>query len=483
MEKQKELLDNRIFAERLTALCNALGKDTPQTTNRKKALAAVVDVCDRSQVWLALATMTGHLPTEVEVIETSRAAEFDPEALYQAVTALTNVESASLGVQIIKARDVAYVGHTAQATFLTGIQRVVWETMQRWVRDHDITLVAMNWPAKALRPLSDAEANRMAHGPDATGPDLSNDPSEYGFVIPWECRFFVPELAGSAELTKHLRAMLRFGRNALNAIGFDLIPFSTSETTATGMSNSYAEYLTVLRYAKNIVPISEAAAVEFSGWAKTLSAIGYPAPAVKAVPLPASAGEVTEQNLAEAARRFKVMNLPLVLVVGSHEPRKNHLAILQAAELLWREGLKFSLTFVGGHSWMADEFYQNLAHLQAVGRPVESVTGLDDALLWAAYRLADFTVFPSLNEGFGLPVVESLAVGTPAITSNYGSMAEIAADGGCLLVDPRDDDAITDAMRQLLTDPDLLERLREQALRIPRRTWDDYAAEVWYAIQ
>ncbi len=44
-------------------------------------------------------------------------------------------------------------------------------------------------------------------------------------------------------------------------------------------------------------------------------------------------------------------SLPIVLAVGSHEPRKNHLAVLHAAELLWREGLLFTLTFVGGHSW------------------------------------------------------------------------------------------------------------------------------------
>jgi glycosyltransferase involved in cell wall biosynthesis len=102
-----------------------------------------------------------------------------------------------------------------------------------------------------------------------------------------------------------------------------------------------------------------------------------------------------------------------------------------------------------------------------------------DEDLWNAYRTARFTVFPSLHEGFGLPVAESLAVGTPAITSSFGSTAEVAADGGTLLVDPRDDADLTAAMRRLLTDADLVQDLAAAAAARPRRTWDDYARESW----
>ena len=71
--------------------------------------------------------------------------------------------------------------------------------------------------------------------------------------------------------------------------------------------------------------------------------------------------------------------------------------------------------------------------------------------------MARFTVFPSLNEGFGLPLAESLACGTPAVTSDFGSMREIVdGGGGALLVDPRDDHSVADGMRSLLTDDGLL---------------------------
>ena len=100
---------------------------------------------------------------------------------------------------------------------------------------------------------------------------------------------------------------------------------------------------------ENIQPAAEqsqAAATEYSGWRDTLVAIGVPGPEIRPVHLPVELPAPTEEDLAEAAERFVIGNLPLVLVVGSHEPRKNHLAVLHAAELLWRQGLRFSLTFV-----------------------------------------------------------------------------------------------------------------------------------------
>ena len=110
---------------------------------------------------------------------------------------------------------------------------------------------------------------------------------------------------------------------------------------------------------------------------------------------------------------------------------------------------------------------------------METASRVPDRLLWAAYRLARLTVFPSLNEGFGLPVAESLAAGTPVVTSDYGSMREIAEHGGALLVDPRDDQRIAAALGLLLNDDGVLAELREQARTRPRRTWVDYASEVW----
>jgi glycosyltransferase involved in cell wall biosynthesis len=84
-----------------------------------------------------------------------------------------------------------------------------------------------------------------------------------------------------------------------------------------------------------------------------------------------------------------------------------------------------------------------------------------------------------LIEGYGLPVAESLASGTPVITSDYGSMAELAAGGGAVTIDPRDVGDIEEQMRRLLEDDGLLERLRREACERDLGSWDAYARDAW----
>jgi glycosyltransferase involved in cell wall biosynthesis len=211
-----------------------------------------------------------------------------------------------------------------------------------------------------------------------------------------------------------------------------------------------------------------------------LAGTGFAGPRIEPVLLPTEVQPADADRIDLARERLTVASLPLVLVVGSHEPRKNHLAVLHAAETLWREGHRFSLSLIGGNAWKSEPFYERLNQLVADGRPIEAISQATDDLLWGGYRVARFTVFPSLNEGFGLPLAESLGCGTPAITSNFGALKEIAeTGGGALLVDPRDDRSLTDAMRALLTDEELLHRLRREAIARPTRTWDDYADRVW----
>jgi glycosyltransferase involved in cell wall biosynthesis len=145
---------------------------------------------------------------------------------------------------------------------------------------------------------------------------------------------------------------------------------------------------------------------------------------------------------------------------------------------LWREGLDFEVRFIGGGG-VSRQFPSQVARLARRGRPVSIATAVTDAELESAYADARFSVFASVHEGYGLPIAESLAHGTPVITSDYGSTREIAATGGTLVVDPRDDDAIVDAMRRLLTDDSLVRKIREEITQRPNRTWADYAAELW----
>jgi glycosyltransferase involved in cell wall biosynthesis len=220
-----------------------------------------------------------------------------------------------------------------------------------------------------------------------------------------------------------------------------------------------------------VVGISVSATTEFRGFADALASQGLDGPRVVECLLPAEAPHTLAAGPAG--------DPPVVLSVGSHEPRKNHLSLLHAAEVLWREGLRFELRLVGGSGWSTQGFDQRVEELQRAGRPVRVERSVGDDELWQAYAQARFSVFTSLHEGYGLPVAESLACGTPVVTTSYGSTAEIAAGGGAVLVDPRQDAELVAAMRTLLTDDAELGRLREQARRREPRTWADYADELW----
>lgn len=476
-----------VWSARLAALARALDRDDARTARPSTptvplhdALVGVVDPTDRAEVWLALAVLTGRLPEEDVVVEVARASEFDDGAsLVEAVVRHTTAESATWSVRVVTSSTVVDVAHTSATSLTTGIQRVARETTRRWLRDHACLPVSWTNDLEAMRELTAIELDRLKDA-RAAAEDLPAERTTV--VVPWRSTYLLPELAAEPARSARLRALARFSENRTGVVGFDCVPITSAETTQLGFSGVFAGNLSAVRSFDTVVTISEAARIEYAGWRAMLPAIGMTGPQVLSVPLPVEVPAASATEIAAAREQFLVGGLPLVLVVGSHEPRKNHLAVLHAAELLWREGLEFSLSFVGGNSWDSAPFQARLAEVQRNGRPIDAKSKLPDSLLWAAYRLARFTVFPSFNEGFGLPVAESLAVGTPAITSRFGSMREIAEDGGALMIDPHDDMAIAGAMRTLLVNDAALAELRVQATRRPARTWDEYAGEAWVAL-
>ncbi|GIG36075.1 glycosyltransferase [Cellulomonas pakistanensis] len=451
-------------------------------TVEDRALALLADAPD-AVVWLALAVLSARLPEPGEVVAARRAARREgPGAVLAAARSAGTDASALREVRVLRGSDLVDMGDLVLYPLGTGIQRVARHVGRAWRDTHDATAVAWTAELDALRLLDDAERDHALAGTTAT-PTVSvleaRADARSTVVVPWGGTYLLPELAIQPRRCSALNALARFAPTRCGVIGFDLVPVTSAETSAEGFAAVFALNLAAVAHFDTVAPISRAAATEYAGWRRMLGGTGLTGPAIEEVPLPAHAPAATPDDLAEARDRFEVGGLPLVLCVGSHEPRKNHLAVLHAAELLWRRGLQFSLTFVGGNSWNGAAFTRRLEELAASGRPVESVSRLDDRLLWAAYRVARCTVFPSLNEGYGLPVAESVSAGTPALASDFGSMREIAAHGGVLLVDPRDDHAIADGLARLLVDDALHARLAAEAAAVPETGWDDYARRVW----
>ncbi|MCZ2823778.1 MULTISPECIES: glycosyltransferase family 4 protein [unclassified Modestobacter] len=429
-------------------------------------------------LWLLLTAMGGAMPGSDEVLGALRArdlmnaAEFSRWLLEAGHAAAWHAGAADVEMDVVADAVVVDVDFSARYNLHTGIQRVVRETVPRWAQAHDLTLVAWTEAGGAMRRIADFEEDRVLRWGRTVPPPDGTPPAErQRLVVPWRSSVLLPENPSPTHCPA-LAAAARFSGNTVNLIGYDCIPAISPDLIQTQLPDRFMRYLETVKHASRVAGISAAATGEFRGFGDMLAAQGLPGPVVTecALPVEVPAGEPTAQ-----------LDPPLVLCIGSFEPRKNQLAVLHAAERLWRTGLRFQVEFVGGSGWVT-EFDDLLNRLRSAGRPVRRRTAISDAELWRTMRRARFSVFVSLHEGFGLPVAESLACGTPCLTSDFGSTRELAEEGGAVVVDPRDDLAIAAQMRRLLTDDDLIAELRLQASRRPPRTWDDYARELWDAL-
>jgi glycosyltransferase involved in cell wall biosynthesis len=165
----------------------------------------------------------------------------------------------------------------------------------------------------------------------------------------------------------------------------------------------------------------------------------------------------------------------LIVCVGTLESRKNYATLLRALESLWEEGLTFEFELIGRSTGSyGHKILPSIRKIQKRGWPFRWLKHVDDERLERAYRDCAFTVYPSLMEGFGLPILESLSHGKPCICGDNGALGEASAAGGCLNVDQTSSRALADAIKQLLTDQALCARFSAEARARRFRSWSNY---------
>jgi glycosyltransferase involved in cell wall biosynthesis len=175
--------------------------------------------------------------------------------------------------------------------------------------------------------------------------------------------------------------------------------------------------------------------------------------------------------------RYHLPDRPYILSVGTVQPRKNYGRLIEALAALRRAGHDVDLVIVGGKGWLEDPIYAMIRD-QNVADHVHFTGFADEADLPALYTHAAVFAFPSLYEGFGLPVLESMGCGTPVVTSTVSSLPEVAGDAA-LMVDPLDVTGLTDALQRLLTDHDLrAELVRRGHERVQSFTWTRAARQL-----
>jgi len=148
---------------------------------------------------------------------------------------------------------------------------------------------------------------------------------------------------------------------------------------------------------------------------------------------------------------------------------------LRAAEKLWESDLTFQLELIGrSTSSFGRKVIAEVRRLRRAKRNVRWLKHVNDQTLDRAYRDCRFTVYPSLMEGFGLPIAESLLHGKPCICGGNGALGEVARDGGCLIVDQISVDALAKGIKTLLLDRQFYAGLSGEARARKFRSWSDY---------
>ena len=173
-------------------------------------------------------------------------------------------------------------------------------------------------------------------------------------------------------------------------------------------------------------------------------------------------------------KRGNIIQNGYVLSVGSIEPRKNLSVLLEAYSRLSSSIREtHPLLFVGGHIWGSSQFNETIKRLD-IDKNVVRLAFVPKALLPRIYQGASVFVYPSLYEGFGLPLIESMASGTPVLCSNVSCIPEIVGDAA-LKIAPNPDNLFR-SLEHILLSHDLVAELREKGLRHAKKyNWDTTA--------
>lgn len=174
-------------------------------------------------------------------------------------------------------------------------------------------------------------------------------------------------------------------------------------------------------------------------------------------------------QIAAVRQKYGIGDRPYVLTVSTVQPRKNYEMLARAFKPLLHE-VPHDLVIAGGRGWHYEKVLAQIRR-QGLGDRIRFIGFVEDADLPALYSGASLFVFPSLYEGFGLPLLEAMSCGVAVITSNTSSLPEVAG-GAALQLDPTDIQAWTAAMRQLLGDRQLRVQMASDGYGQARRfTW------------
>jgi glycosyltransferase involved in cell wall biosynthesis len=231
-----------------------------------------------------------------------------------------------------------------------------------------------------------------------------------------------------------------------------------------------------LTYFDYIFPISHASSADSQDFLAKYADRSYEVGRILPVLLP---GEFFEHPRVTTYQEplSSTIRIPCVSTI---EPRKNHLILLEAFNSICKQkSINGKLILIGQQlSWtQLEKKNQNLCYNNT---RINWIRNSDDNVLAKEYEKCHFTVYASIEEGFGLPILESLWFGRPCICRNNSGMLDAAEGGGCLTVDTSNADELARAMLMLIENKEMRANLGGEAVTRHIKTWHEYAMEIFY---
>lgn len=184
----------------------------------------------------------------------------------------------------------------------------------------------------------------------------------------------------------------------------------------------------------------------------------------------------------ESSLNFKTPNKPYLLFIGRLEERKNIVRMIEAFEILKEKyRIPHTLVLVGKPGYGYERIKQKAASSKQKDE-IQEVGYVDEEKKWELLRNADMFLFPSLYEGFGIPVLEAQSVGSPVVTSDVSSLPEVGG-AGAIYVDPNDTESIAEGIYRILSDKTLRDDIIGKATQnVSRFSWERCAKEITHLL-
>jgi glycosyltransferase involved in cell wall biosynthesis len=367
-----------------------------------------------------------------------------------------------------------WVDHTCNYPANSGIQRVV-RGLARELQNIGVPLVPVKWNNESHFFYLPG-GKEMIHLAAWNGPDparfsrftMSGDESGSWLLVPELTSYL-----GDTGLEEVVRKAKSIGLH-IAIIFYDALPYKLAQFYPPEATMAHTDYMKKLINFDCVLPISNASSADLQAFliqhGNKLVNINKK---LNPVILP---GEFLEHPRVTTYKEPETSTIR-ILCVSTIEPRKNHLVLLKSFDKISREeSIDMELILVGHCPY--PELEEKVNKFLKRNRRIQWLRNVDDATLGKEYSQCHFTVYPSMDEGFGLPVLESLWYARPCICRNTGALAETAEGGGCLTVDTSKIEELARVMKLLASDKEIRARLGAEAVSRHFKTWNEYAWEI-----